>query len=164
MGLRRNLIQEFNTLSHAGGPLPCTLRASGANGMQLRLVVTAIDSLSCAVAEIEVFVPQLQNGAFAVLKEWATRLSQRITYLLEQIGPLEFDEATGQVLIRSTAPDQLPDGTQFYEVILSQHGAGNFLLKRYQWTKGQPGRNAVEMVLTQQVILKLVDDLESTIP
>ena len=164
MGLRQNLIQEFDTLAQAGGPLPATLRVSDANGVQVRVVVNAIDSLSCAIAEIEVFVPQLQSAAFAVLKDWAEQLSRRITYLLEQIGPLEFDEASGQVLIRSIPPDQLPDGTQFYEVILSQHGAGNFLLKRYQSTKGQPGRDAVDMVLTRQVILKLVDDLEATIP
>ncbi len=164
MGLRQDLEQEFNTLLTAGGPLPVTIRLTNAKGVQLRLLVAAMDSLSCAVTELEVFVPQLQSAAFAALQDWAQRLSQRITYLLEQVGPLEFDEQAGQVLIRSLPPDQLPDGTQYYEIVLSQHGAGNFLLKRYKFIKGQPGRQPVDMILTRQVVAKLVDDLEATIP
>lgn len=164
MGLRQSLELEMETLQKAGGPYPARLRASNRAGVQLTALVTALDSLGCAVSEIEVFVPQLQSATFDVLKHWAQRLSRQLTYLLEQLAPLEFDENAGQVLIRSTRPDQLPDGTQYYEIILSQHGAGNFLFRRYMATKGQPGRSPVDMILTRQVILKLVDDLEATIP
>lgn len=164
MALRKALDLEMETLQKAGGPYPARLRASDSTGIQLTALVAAMDSLGCAVTEIEVFVPQLQSAAFDVLKQWAQHLSQQLTYLLEQLAPLEFDESGGQVLIRSTRPDQLPDGTQYYEIILSQHGAGNFLFRRYMATKGQPGRVPVDMILTRQVMLKLVDDLEATIP
>ncbi|MCA9078939.1 MAG: hypothetical protein KDA58_00210 [Planctomycetaceae bacterium] len=164
MGLSTNLKQELETLYQARGPVPASLRASDARGLMLRIEVVTIDLLGCAVSELELFVPTLQSAAFDVLKQWADALSQRITYLLEQIGPLEFDEAAGQVLIRSVSPDQLPDGAQYYEILLSQRGSGTFLLKRYKSTKGQSGRTPVEMLLTREVILKLVDDLEATVP
>ena len=164
MGLRQNLEQELETLYKAGGPLPAALVATEASGIRLRLDVTTIDLLGCAVSGLELFVPQLQQAAFDVLKQWAEKLSQRITYLLEQMAPLEFDEEAQQVLIRSKSPDQLADGAQYYEVTLSQQGAGTFLLKRYRSVKGQPGRTAVDMLLTREVILKLVDDLQATIP
>ncbi|MEZ5944651.1 MAG: hypothetical protein R3C18_24960 [Planctomycetaceae bacterium] len=164
MGLSHDFDQELQTLTLAGGPLPANIRVSNQRGVNLTAVVTSADTLGCAISEIEVFVPQLQSSTFDVLKEWAKQLSQRVTYMLEQIGPLEFDEQAGQVLIRSNKPDQLPDGAQYYEIVLSRHGAGNFLLKRYQFTKGQAGRQPVDMLLTRQVITKLIDDLEATIP
>ena len=104
-----------------------------------------------------------QSAAFSALETWARNLSKRITYLLEQIGPLELDPAAGEVLIRSTPPDQLPDGAQYYEIILSQKG-GTFLLNRFRSVKGTPGRSPVDIQVTHEVLHKLVDDLEDTIP
>lgn len=105
-----------------------------------------------------------RTPAFDALKKWAENLSQRINYLLENIGPLEYDPTAGQVLIRSTPPDQLPDGTQYYEIVLSSQSGGNFSLRRYKSVKGQPGRDAVEITITHEVLLKLADDLVDTVP
>ena len=124
---------------------------------------TVVDSLSCAFRELTLEVPGLQTAPFTTLETWARNLSQRITYLLEQIGPLELDPNAGQVLIRSTPPDQLPDGTQYYEIMLSQN-AGAFVLKRYKAIKGTPGRTQVDLQVTHEVLYKLVDDLEASAP
>jgi hypothetical protein len=164
MGLRQALDQELQAIVPAVTAWPHTVRVTDAQGRQLRVLLSALDTLSAAISELELFVPQLQSAAFSVLEDWAKRLSQRISYLLEQIGPLEVDQAAQQVLIRSLRPDQLPDGVEYYEVILSRLGAGTFLLKRYKAIKGQSGRTAVDLVLTRQVLGKLVEDLEATIP
>jgi len=162
MSLRNDLEQELKRL--VGTHTPTSVTVSDAGGLQLRVDFTAVDSMSCSFDQIELFVPSLQNAAFDALKKWAENLSQRINYLLENIGPLEYDPTAGQVLIRSTPPDQLPDGTQYYEIVLSSQSGGNFSLRRYKSVKGQPGRDAVEIAITHEVLLKLADDLVDTVP
>ena len=162
MSIRAELNRELARLIGFTGSQRVTV--ADPSGLQMTVEFTAVDLLGCMIAEIEVSVPRLHNAAFDVLRKWADALSKRITYLLEQIGPLEYDPAAGQVLIRSAPPDTLPDGTQYYEVVLSSQSGGNFLLKRYRSVKGTPGRDAVDMTLTHEVLLKLATDLVDTIP
>jgi hypothetical protein len=164
MALRDDLENQLRGLYAARAPMPSSIQANDPSGITVRLDLTQLDSMSCAFSELAIFVPKLQNAAFAVLVDWATRLSQRITYLLEQIGPLEFDPLQGQVLIRSTPPQQLATGTKYYEIMLSSSGNGTFVLRRYQSVAGQPGRMPTEIQLTIEVLLKLVDDLLATVP
>jgi hypothetical protein len=164
MALRDDIERELRTLHQSGGPLPGRVQASDPQGISVRIEVTAVDSMSCEFSELEVFVPSLQNSTFDKLKQWASDLSRRITYLLEQIGPLEFDPQNGQVLIRSTPPGQLSSGTQYYEIVLSGSGSGSFVLRRFRSVAGQPGRSPVNIQVTIEVLLRLVDDLLDTIP
>ena len=162
MALRDDLDLKLQTLHSSGQTLPASVQASD-GGLTLRIEVTAIDTLSCAFSELVLFVPQLQNAQFDVVKQWATDLSKRITYLLENIGPLEFDPTAGEVLIRSTPPSQLPNGSQYYEIVLSSSGTGSFVLKRFKSIAGQPGRVGCDIQLTREVLLRLVDDLLATL-
>lgn len=162
MSMRPQLALELQRL--VGVPGGTLVSLSGPGGLRLQIDFAAVDSMSCCFSELQLFVPALQQAAFDVLRQWADDLSRRITYLLEQIGPLEYDPAAGQVLIRSVRPDALPDGSQYYEVMLSSHSGGNFSLRRYRSTKGQPGRAPVDITVTHEVLLKLVDDLVATAP
>lgn len=162
MSLSADLSQELVRLT--GAPGPTTVSLSDASGLMLTVEFVAIDSMSCSFIEISLFVPTLQNAAFDALKRWAKQLSQRITYLLENIGPLEFDPDAGEVLIRSTPPSQLSAGTQYFEIILSSQSSGTFTLRRFRSIKGQPGRDPVEITVTHEVLIKLTDDLVATIP
>jgi hypothetical protein len=162
MSLRQQLAQELARL--VGTTAPTSVTATDPGGLRLQVDFTAVDTMSCSFAQIELFVPTLQNAAFDALRNWADSLSRRLTYLLENIGPLEYDPAAGQVLIRSAPPDKLPDGTQYYEIVLSSHTGGNFSLRRYRSTKGQPGRAPVDITVTHEVLLKLADDLVDTLP
>ncbi|MCA9108516.1 MAG: hypothetical protein KDA52_01095 [Planctomycetaceae bacterium] len=162
MSISQDLEQELTRL--VGTQSPTTVTVSEASGLSLQVDFVAIDSMSCSFSEVQLFVPSLQNAAFDALKKWAEQLSQRITYLLENIGPLEFDPDAGEVLIRSTPPSQLASGSQYFEIILSSKSSGTFSLKRYRSVKGQPGRDPVEITVTHEVLLKLTDDLIATIP
>lgn len=162
MSLRQQLASELQRL--AGSRAAATVSVSDGSGMQMQVEFTAVDSMSCSFAQIELFVPSMQQAAFDALKAWADSLAKRITYLLEQIGPLEYDPAAGQVLIRSAPPDKLPDGTQYYEIVLSSQSGGNFRLRRFRSTKGQAGRDPVDITVTHEVLLKLADDLVNTLP
>ncbi len=162
MSLSTSLSQELTRL--VGTTTPTTVTVSDPSGLSLQVDFLVVDSLSCSFEEIQLFVPSLQQAAFDALKTWARQLSQRITYLLEQIGPLEFDPDAGEVLIRSTPPSQLPHGAQYYEIILSSQAGGTFTLRRFRSVKGQAGRVQDAITVTHEVLLKLTDDLVDTIP
>lgn len=164
MSLRNDLSQTLGNMQGFTSAIPQRVTFAGPNGITVMIDFTAIDTMSCSFASLQLTVPSLQNSAFDALKAWAENLTQRINYLLENIAPLELDPDNGQVLIRSSPPDQLPDGTQFYEIMLASQGNGTFTLKRYMSTKGQAGRNVVDITTTHEVLLKLADDLVDTVP
>lgn len=162
MSIRQKLSQELGRLR--GTTSPTTTSVSGPGGLSLQIDFLAVDTIGCSFEQLTLDVPSMQGAAFDLLKQWAQDLTSRITYLLEKIGPLEFDPDAGQVLIRSTPPDQLPDGTQYYEILLQSQTGGRVTLRRYLSVKGQSGRQSAPMTVTQEVLLKLADDLVATIP
>ncbi len=162
MSVRPFLVAELARLRGYSSNTPVSVQASDPTGIQVVIDLTQVDSLGCAFRQITLHVPAMSQAAFDVLKRWADALSQRITYLLEQVSPLEYDPQAGQVLIRSTRPDQLPDGTQYYEMVLSSHGTGTFSLKRFSSIKGTPGRTQIDLLVTHEVLYKLCDDLIDT--
>lgn len=165
MTLTQQLQQELRQLAGFQRPTAHVTRLSDpAAGLELEVSFLQVDALSCSVEEIQLFVHALQSADMQTLENWADALCRRITYLLENIGPLERDDQNQQVLIRSTPPSQSSTGTKYYEIILKSKTGGRFSLKRYEAVKGTPGRSPVPMQLTHEVLLKLVDDLVATIP
>jgi hypothetical protein len=146
MSLRQQLAAELQRL--AGTLAPATVTVSDASGIRMQVEFTAVDSMSCSFAQIELFVPSLQQAAFDALRNWADNLARKLTYLLEQIGPLEYDPAAGQVLIRSAPPDKLPDGTQYYEIVLSSQSGGSHARGAAQ-ARRRPGDDAPRHALTR---------------
>jgi hypothetical protein len=168
MTLIHDLTKALDALNGYFGDVPQPVSASQADPrVDVRLDVTAADRLSCALREIRLNVPALAGGGFDALKAWATALSGRVTYLLENLGPLEFDPDNGEVLMRSTDADSqggAPGGSKtYYEVLLSANADGTFSLRRYEAVKGQP-RQPIDMQLTREVLGKLIGDLVATIP
>lgn len=144
--------------------VPVTISVTEPNIANLEIDFVAIDSMSCSFVELRLTVPSLVNSAIDELRKWGEGLCKRVTYLLENIGPLEVDPDAGELLIRSTPPQTSPSGTKFYEIILQSHSNGSFTLKRYESEKGVPGRTPVNIQITHEVLLKLVEDLLDTIP
>lgn len=162
MSVRHLLAAELARLRGYSSASPVTVSVSDPSGISIDIELTQVDSLACAFRQITVHVPSMSQVAFAQLQKWAESLSQRITYLLEQLSPLECDPQGGQVLIRSTRPDQLPDGTQYYEIIVSSQGTGTFTLQRFRSIKGTPGRTPIDLQVTHELLYKLCDDLIDT--
>ena len=164
MNLSTQLANELKQLAGLSTDTPNTIELSHSDGIDLAIDFTVVDTISCSFREIRLRVPALVGAEFAALKQWAERLSERVTYLLENIGPLEADPDSGQVLIRSNPPDQSADESQFYEIILQSHSNGNFSLRRYRSEAARPGREQVDMQTTHEVLTKLANDLVETIP
>jgi hypothetical protein len=164
MTLIQDLTAALNALNGYYGDTPQPVSASqSAPQVDVRLDVTAVDRLSCALREICLSVPAVAGGGFDALKAWAGALSGRVTYLLENLGPLEFDPSNNEVLMRSTDADGQGGAKTYYEVLLAANADGTFSLRRYEAVKGQP-RRPVDMQLTREVLGKLIGDLVATIP
>ena len=131
---------------------------------ELAIDFKAIENLSCSLSEFRLNVPTLSSAGTDELQQWANDLCQQVTYLLENIGTLEIDPTSQQVLIRSTPADKQAAGTRYYEIILANQTGGRFTLRRYESIAGTAGRQPVDMTITHEVLYKLVDDLVATIP
>lgn len=164
MSLTQDLANELNRLVGFSSAAPNTVSLAGPNQITVDVDFTAVDSMSCSFRELRLSVPSLVGCDVDTLRKWAQALAGRVTYLLENLGPVEIDTNAGKVLVRSTPPDQQPDGTKYYEVILESNTSGSFSLRRYESIKGAPGRTQVDVQTTHEVLLKLLDDLVDTIP
>lgn len=164
MNITTTLSAELKSLVGLHTSQPATVSISGPDGVELAFDLVAVDTMSCSLRELRVQAPALRNSPTDVLKKWADALSQRITYLMENIGPLEVDPDSGEVLIRSTPPDKQSDGTRYYEIVLAAQANNSFSLRRYRSSKGTPGREQVDIQTTHELLQKLAGDVVDTIP
>ena len=123
---------------------------------------TVVDRLSCSIRELRLHADRLENVAFDKIQEWADEICRRVTYLLENMGPLERDEAQKKVLVRSTPPGKQDGDTVFYEAIL--HAPSGVTLQRFRSKAGQSGREQIDMHCTHEVLIKLIQDLVDSVP
>ena len=164
MSLSKQLNNELVRLIGFSSTNPKTVRLNGPDSVEIAVDLTAVDSMSCSSREIRLSVPALSGADFDTLKKWAEQLCRRVTYLLENIGPLEFDPDAGEVMIRSTPPFRQAGTMKFYEILLQSHSGGNFSLRRYESEVGKPGRDQVDIQTTHEMLQKLINDLVETIP
>lgn len=164
MNLITQLTDELKQLAGFSSSTPRRIDMTDPDGLVLGIAVVAVDAFSCAFESLTLHVPSLVGNESGVLQDWADSLSSRVTYLLENIGPIEIDRSSNQVLIRSTPPDRNGGITQFFEVLLTAQANGTFQLRRFRTETGQPGRESVDIQLTHETLHKLVRDLVDTIP
>lgn len=164
MGLESQVAAELRRLVGLATNTPQTSSFINADSVELDVDFLTVDSVGCAFREVRVSVPWLTNAGPDVLRDWADALCRRITYLLENIGPLEFDAQADRALIRSTPPDTRANARQFYEIVLHRNGASNFSLRRYRVERSTSGRDQVDLHSTHEVLTKLAADLEATLP
>jgi hypothetical protein len=164
MSLRNQVETAVKQLIGLAGPQSRTVTVGSPADVEVSLELVAVDTLGSALREIRLTAAALQTADVDTLKTWAEALGRRITYLLENIGPIEVDRDAGHVLIRSTPPEKTAGQTRFYEILLQSHAQGNFSLRRYRTEKNKPGREQVDMHATHEVLSKLVGDLVDTMP
>lgn len=150
-------------LASTGGVSSSPAAATSSAPITATIKALAIQPYGCAVEELELQAPHLSQTSMDVLKKWANSLCQKITYLLESIGPLEFDVDGQEVLIRSMPPSPHPTSKRYYEIRLSTLGSGRFLLARYEAMPGQP-RTRQPLELGMEQIVRLGNDLMATLP
>ncbi len=165
MSLSLDLASALTPLSGQTFYPPKTVSARDSAGLEVSLELLGVERLGVSCDELRLRAPLLANSSLDTLKKWADGLCRRVTYLLENLGPLEYDATSNEVLIRSTPPDATqPQAPKFYEIVLSSTGAGCFTLRRYRADRASGGRVAVPLDLTHEQLAKLVNDLVATLP
>jgi hypothetical protein len=164
MDLTSQLANEIKQLVGFSSSTPRRVEVTDSAQRVLAVKFVAVDTMSCAFESLTLHVPELVANELSVVKDWANALSQRVTYLLESISPIEIDERGNQILIRSTPPDRTGNTTQFYEVLLSAEANGTFLLRRFRTETGQTSRHSVDIRMTHETLNKLIVDLLDTVP
>lgn len=143
--------QALNALGSA--QVSCALTASD-GPLQWSCELASLDRLGCEFTEFVVRCPNLRGATPADLEQRATRLAQRVNYLLEPLRPIEVDPDQCVVQMRSSPPQVGDDGSTYYELLVR---AGELRLHRYRKSPGTP-REAIPAQVTREVLLRLVGD------
>jgi hypothetical protein len=140
---------------------PKTVGFTDPSDVEIQVDFTAIDGLAVSVRELRFRSPRLTGRARAQAEPWAVELCRKLTYLLEPIGPVEFDDQAGALLLRSTIPHRHEGGVCYYELLLDASGLLTF--KRFQCPRPSGQRQPIDLCLTREVFTRLVLDVVEAI-
>jgi hypothetical protein len=125
-------------------------------GWTVHLTADKADTLSCLVWELTLArTADAPEGL--TLKAWAEGVAARTTGLLESLKLLEVDDIRGEALLRSESPAKKGERLAYYEVRL--FGLDKAVVRRYQASRTESGRDQVGFALTHEVLAKLAGDI-----
>lgn len=162
MGLRDQLQDALRRLETMPGD-PSGLRRLelAVPGGRLVAEIRALDALACAFDHLTLETDRLADADGPRLREISERLSQRLTYLLEPIRPVEHDPEQGVVQLRSDPPSREQDRGRSYYELLARRG-GSLRLSRFAKRPGQP-RQEIPAQVTREVLQRLAQDLTDAV-
>jgi len=127
---------------------------------RLSLGVTRADGLAVAFTELRLESPRLKGADAGRVRSVAEKLTQRVTYLLEPLTPIEIDRELAVVQLRSTTPQQDSESSAYYELLVRTGGA--LSLRRYRKPRGVM-REPIDATVTREVLGRLVRDFISSL-
>jgi hypothetical protein len=122
--------------------------------------LVALDTLGCALTRLALHSDRVASMSTEELQEVASRLSSKLTYLLEPISPIETDAHGCVVQLRSNPPQKEADRTSYYELLVARDGW--LSLARYSRAAGQK-REVIPAHVTREVLLRLVCDFSAAV-
>jgi len=156
MTLRMQFENELNRLG--GGGTASVDLTDGSRRLTCDLVER--NSLAVAFQTLRVATPELAEATSNRLERMAKSLSERLTYLMEPIRPIEIDADACVAQLRSSPPQRDDDGRSYYELVVRR--GGDIILARYRKEPGTP-RQPIAANVTREVLLRLVDDFEAVL-
>jgi hypothetical protein len=137
----------------------------GSGGAATMAVTASPRTITCAVIEsnalavsferLRLETSELSTASTADLERIGKTLSERLTYLMEPIAPIEIDSQSCTVQLRSNPPHRDDDGRTYYELIVRR--GGEIALMRFRKEDGS-ARQQVPATVTREVLLRLVGD------
>lgn len=95
--------------------------------------------------------------AGATQRQWADRVAEKATGLMEPLRVLEVDVTQNEAVLRSDGPAVRGDAVKYYEVRL--HGTERATVRRYEASKTAGGRTQVPFAVTHEAVAKLAGDI-----
>jgi hypothetical protein len=156
MTLRMQFEHELNQLG-AGGSATVDLTSGN---RRLTCDLGERNSLAVAFQTLQLATTELANASSVDLERIAKLLSERLTYLMEPIRPIEIDTDACVAQLRSSPPQHDDDGRSYFELVVRR--GGDLALRRYRKEPGTP-RQQVVATVTREVLLRLTDDFEAVL-
>ena len=153
MRLSARIEKELDRLA-ASSPGSGELRLQ-VEGGELWACVAAVDNLACALKDFRYSNTSPGESSVEELRQRATKLAEKLSYLLEAISPVEIDNEACAVQMRSNPPEQDDDSSKYYELVVSRNETR---LTRYLKSAGQP-RQVEPATVTREVLVRLVTDI-----
>jgi hypothetical protein len=125
------------------------------SGWRVRITADRQENLGCALSSLS--LERSTSGGTKGLRDWAERISTRVTGLLEPLKLIELDAERNQALLRSSEPSRRNDETFYYEVVLK--GDREALVRRYRAAVPGDRREQIAFTLTHEALAKLTADL-----
>lgn len=110
------------------------------------------DTLGCRLREIQILRREPQTD----LATAARRYADRVTGLLESLTVYEVDPDRHIALLRSDTPAARGEAVAYYEISLTP---SELKLCRWEGSRNASGRKQVSFALTNEALIKLVEDL-----
>jgi hypothetical protein len=117
--------------------------------------------LAVSFTKLGLATSELASAAPADLERIGKSLSERLTYLMEPIAPIEIDAHGCVVQLRSNPPQRDDDGRSYYELLVRR--GGEIALARYRKENGN-ARRQISATVTREVLLRLVGDFCAALP
>lgn len=151
MTLQTKFDQE---LANLGSGAAATL-AVDEGPRQLTCDISERNALAVSFDRLRLATSELAGATPADLERIGKSLSERLTYLMEPISPIELDAQACIVQLRSSPPQRDDDGRSYYELTVSR--GGNIALSRYR-KENSNARQPIPATVTREVLLRLVSD------
>jgi hypothetical protein len=140
--------------------MPCTVSIDdGPNRVTLHL--TALDAVGLAFSSLEFATTSRAEWSSEALNEWGTRLSSRMTYLMEPLKVLEIDAGGGEVQLRSQNPTARNAERGYYEMRLFRQGM--LRMQRFTFDEATRQRRPSACQLTREVLERLAEDIVASL-
>jgi hypothetical protein len=140
--------------------MPCTVSVDdGPHRVTLHL--TALDAVGLAFSSLEFATSGRAEWSSEALNEWGTRLSGRVTYLMEPLKVLEIDAGGGEVQLRSQSPTARHAERGYYEMRLFRQGL--LRMQRFTFDDATRQRRPSPCQLTREVLERLADDIAASL-
>jgi len=154
------LPEKFETsLAGTSGPGPHGLRVDDGD-LHLVCQIEQLDALAVTLTKLSLATSALAGATMQQLQQISQALAQRVTYLLEPLGPIESDTEQCVVQMRSVPPEKSDDGANYYELLVRR--GGELMLVRYH-NDPATGRRAISAVVTREVLARLVQDFAAVL-
>jgi hypothetical protein len=156
MTLTQQFRHEFNQLGNGGEAVLGV--SAGERHVTCNLV--SRDTLAVAFDTLRLTTSELADAATADLERIGAKLSERLTYLMEPIHPIELDADACVVQMRSRPPQQDDDGRSYFELVVRR--GGELSLCRFRKSPGMR-REPIAANVTREVLLRLVGDFDAVL-
>ena len=151
MTIQSQFQQQFTKLG-TGGAATVTAEAQP---RKLSCDVVERNSLAVSFNILRLTTAELASASAADLERLGKALSDRLTYLMEPIAPIEIDAQACILQLRSSPPQRDDDGRSYYELTVRR--GGEIALVRFRKETGAT-RQQIPATVTREVLLRLVGD------